>query len=218
MHAPYLGVNRVRVLLIEDNDFTRSTVAAALCAENYVVVASVSSAKEAMQAAAEHDVDCAVIDLNLGTGPSGIDVAHALRKRNPTVGIVVLTTYADPRLLASGQRPMPAGGVYAVKDDIHSTGQLREKIEIALGEIKQPLRPAPVKVPLSDTQIELLRMLATGLTNAEMAKRRVVSERAIEAALSRTMRKLDITPKDGENPRTLLIQAYYSLIGGTGAR
>lgn len=69
-------MRRLKVLLVEDNDFTRSTVAASLRAEDCQVVAAVSTAKEAVTVASEHDIDCAVIDLHLGPGPTGIDLAH----------------------------------------------------------------------------------------------------------------------------------------------
>ena len=64
--------------------------------------------------------------------------------------------------------------------------------------------------------MDTLRLVAAGLTNAEIAKRRVVSERAVETTVNRTLRNLGISPKDSENPRSLLIRAYYQLVGGTG--
>jgi len=207
-------MRRLRVLLVEDNDFTRSTVAASLRAEECVVAAAVSSAKDAIDAAAEQDIDCAVIDLHLGPGPSGIDLAHGLRKHDPDLGIVLLTSYQDPRLLSGHQRPLPAGAVYAVKDEVRSTAQLREKVDMAVGEIPRPVGAGVSRVPLTDTQTELLRMVADGLTNAEIARRRTVTERSVETALARILRKLDIEPGVNENSRVLLMQAYYSLVGG----
>jgi len=209
-------MRRLRVLLVEDNDFTRSTVAASLRAEECVVAAAVSSAKDAIDAAAEQDIDCAVIDLHLGPGPSGIDLAHGLRKHDPDLGIVLLTSYQDPRLLSGHQRPLPAGAVYAVKDEVRSTAQLREKVDMAVGEIPRPVGAGVSRVPLTDTQTELLRMVADGLTNAEIARRRTVTERSVETALARILRKLDIEPGVNENSRVLLMQAYYSLVGGPG--
>jgi len=204
----------VKVLLVEDNPFTRSTVAASLRSEDCVIVEAVGTAKEAMRAIEEHDVDCAVVDLHLGPGPSGIDLAHGLRRVNPDVGIVILTSYADPRLLAGSQRPLPPRAVYAVKNDIDSTEELREKVDLALGAIERPLNMVSGYVPLTDTQMEILRMVADGLTNAEIARRRVVTDRAVETAVARIVAKLGIDVNEGSNARVLLTQAYYSLIGG----
>ena len=207
----------VNVLLVEDNDFTRSTVGAALASEGCTVVASVATAREALSSAARHSIDCAVIDLHLGTGPTGIDVAHALRRDDPDLGIVLLTSYADPRLLPTEQRPLPADSVYVVKNDVHSTAQLRAKVDEACG-LGGRTEPSPGRVPLTDGQIEVLRYVAMGLTNAEIARRRVVTERSVETALTRTVRRLGLEPAAGENPRVLLTQAYFAMIGGGRAR
>ena len=203
-------------MLVEDNDFTRSTVAASLREEECDVVLSVATSKEAVLGIEGIDVDCAVIDLHLGQGPSGIDVAHALRRVDPDLGIVLLTSFADPRLLSSDQQALPSGAVYAVKGDLRSTAQLREKIDIACGMADRPVAQLDGRIPLTDLQVELLRMVAEGLTNSEIAKRRVVTERSVETALARIGRRLDIDPQAGENPRVLLTQAYFQLIGGRG--
>ncbi len=210
-------MKRVRVLLVEDNSFTRSTVSASLRAEDCVVVAAVATAKEAMRVIDEHVIDCAVIDLHLGPGPSGIDLAHGLRRAKPEVGIVILTSYSDPRLLGGSQRPLPPRAVYAVKNDIDSTEELRGKIEMAMGSVERPRAAVTKYVPLTDTQMEILRMVADGLTNAEIARRRVVTERAVETAIARILSKLSIDVGEGSNPRVLLTHAYFSLIGGSRA-
>lgn len=204
----------VKVLLVEDNDFTRSTVAAALRAENCEIVGSVASAKEANVAAGKSDLDCAVIDLHLGTGPSGIDVAYHLRGNDPDLGIVILTSYQDPRLLDGDQRPLPAGAVYAVKDAMRTTKALREQVDIAVGISPRPLGSVTGYVPLTDLQVEVLRMVAQGLTNSEIAKRRVTSARSVETTISRILRRLDIEPDAHQNPRVLLTQVYHSMVGG----
>ena len=211
-------MTQVNVLLVEDNDFTRSTVAAALRAEQCHLVASVASARDAMDAAKMHDIDCAVLDLDLGTGPSGIDLAYALRQDDPDLAIVILTSYADPRLHSDDERQLPARAVYAVKDDVHSTAQLREQIDVACGLRRQDVAHGARQVPLTDAQVEILRLVADGCTNAEIARRRVVSERSVEAAIARILRRLDITPDENENSRVLLTGAYFALIGKAGGR
>ena len=205
-------------MLVEDNDFTRSTVASSLREQDCDVVASVATSKEAMLAIDGLDVDCAVIDLHLGSGPTGIDVAHGLRQHDASIGIVILTSFSDPRLLSSSPRPLPQGTVYAVKDEVRTTAQLRDLIDQACGDGSRPVISVSGRVPLTDLQVELLRMVADGLTNGEIAKRRVVSERSVETALARVMKALAIEPEPGENPRVLMAQAYYALAGGAGGR
>ena len=211
------------MLLVEDNNFTRSTVAAGLRAEG-CAVQSVSTAREAITAADDSPVDCAVIDLHLGRGPSGIDVAYGLRERNPSIGIVILTSFTDPRFMVNDQRELPAGTVYAVKNDVDSTSQLRDYVDRAI-EATRSEHVAPLgasttrtRVPLTDVQVEVLRLVAQGLTNAEIARRRVTSERTVEITVARIVKGLDLQPTDTENSRVLLTQSYYELIGGGGVR
>lgn len=164
-----------------------------------------------MAAAQEHDFDCAVVDLNLGRGPNGIDVAYGLREEDPSVGIVIMTTYEDPRLLSGAQRALPSGALYVVKDDLHSTAQIRATVDTAMNQASSSTRRSTRRVPLSDTQIEVMRMVAEGLTNSEIAKRRGVTERAAQTALTRILRALNIAPTEGQHSRVLLARAYQGL-------
>jgi len=213
-----MSMRQVRVLLVEDHDFTRATMGASLRGEQCTVVASVPSVRDAMRALDEHRFDCAVVDLNLGKGPNGLDLAHRLRDYDPDIGIVLLTTYKDPRLLAGDGRAFPAGAVYLVKDDVRSTSQLREAIDAALDKARLPQRRSaptlPTRLPLTDTQMEILRMVAEGLTNAEIAQRRGVSTRAVQTALTRILANAQIEPEPGADLRAQLLR-YYQSRGGT---
>lgn len=211
-------VHQIRVLLVEDHDFTRTTVAASLRSEQCKVVASVPSARDALRAIEDHQVDCAVIDLNLGMGPNGLDLAHRLRDQDPNIGIVLLTTFKDPRLLSSDERSLPIGSVYLIKDDVRSTSQMREAIDTALANVKtkgKRLAPnKPTRLPLTDTQMEILRMVAAGLTNAEIAERRGVTARAVQTAMTRILANAQIQPDPSVDVRVQLVK-YYQSFGGT---
>lgn len=214
-------VRQIRVLLVEDHDFTRTTVAASLRSEQCTVVASVPSARDAMRAVDEHKVDCAVIDLNLGKGPNGLDLAHRLRADDPDLGIVLLTTFKDPRLLAGDSRSLPTGAVYLVKDEVRSTSQMREAIDTALNNARLPRHRStstpPTRLPLTDTQMEILRMVAEGWTNAEIAQRRGVSPRAVQTAMTRILANAQIDPEPGVDPRVQILRYYQSHGGTVGA-
>ena len=86
-----------RALVVEDDGLTRTSVAAALRLQGLDVVGEADSASTAVQIAREKNPDVAVLDLDLGSGPNGGDIAIALRRLNPAIGIVVLTTYDSPR-------------------------------------------------------------------------------------------------------------------------
>ena len=90
----------LRALIVEDDGLTRSSVASALRLQGLEVIGEAAGAADAMRLAQSGRPDVAILDLDLGAGPNGADIALALRRLNPAIGIVVLTTYDSPRLLA----------------------------------------------------------------------------------------------------------------------
>lgn len=202
----------VRVLVVEDDDFTRVTLAAALQHHGIDVVATAATSKEAMSSGAA--VDVGVFDLDLGPGPTGLDVAHGMRRERPELGIVVLTSYEDPRLFSVSLKRLPENATYVVKQSLRDMGFLVEAIQAAASGVESR-NVSPPGVDLTDAQVETLHLLACGLTNAEIARVRVVEEKSVEQAISRIARRLGIDPDGGVNPRVALARAFYALSGSS---
>lgn len=204
----------IRCLVVDDDDFTRVTLKAALRSEGFDVLAAVGSAEEAMRFVRSHHVDVATLDLDLGPGPTGIDVAFGLRRLRPTVGIVILTSFSDPRLLASSTRELPPGATYVVKQSLTDIGFLSEAIRGAVLK-DDASRPATSSVPLSDAQIETLRLLAYGLSNEQIAQARFVSRKSVEQTVRRIADALGVGKETGSNLRVALAREYFRLTGAT---
>jgi DNA-binding NarL/FixJ family response regulator len=205
----------LRVALVEDDAFTRLTLSAALKTRGLDVVFEASNATDAVQLAEQHTIDVALLDLHLGAGPTGIDVAQAIRRREPSVGIVFLTSFDDPRLLSANLPQLPGGAHYLTKNSIADIDSLAEVIYLAAegkGSSKAPL-PANALGKFSDTQVETLRLLAQGLSNGEIAKRRFVSEKSIEAAISRMAKVLGLAPDSTRNQRVHMAKVYFRALG-----
>ena len=79
------------------------------------------------------------------------------------------------------------------------------------------MTPLP-EVELTDGQIETMRLVAQGLTNGEIARQRVVSERTVEKSIQRIAQVLGSTGDSTTNTRVLLVRAYFELAGGKGAQ
>ncbi len=204
----------IATLLVEDDDFTRVTVEAALRHEGFDVLAAVSGAEDAMAFAKEHPLEAAVLDLDLGVGPTGIDVAAGLRRINPKIGIVILTSFSDPRLLTSSVKQPPVGSTYVVKQALTDMRFLSAAVQGAVVMAGTPGSPAS-DLDLTDSQIETLRLLAYGLSNAEIARVRVVTEKSVEQAISRAAKRLGVDPQDGVNQRVALAREFFRLTGAT---
>lgn len=212
----------MRVLIIEDDDFTRVLLVSAVRALGYDVVADCSTASDGVRAARGQQVDLALIDLDLGDGPTGIDVARALRNRNPGLGVVILSSYEEPRLLGVRQH-IPDRAIYLVKQSIGEPDSLGRALRMAA----EPSTHTPASrhpqqtiraAALSDAQVEIMRLVAAGYTNAEIAKRRYMSEHAVGKAVARLVKQLRLDYSPGDNPRILIAQAYFSMTGSARPR
>ena len=72
-----------KVLVVEDDQFIRSTLSALLMHKGFDVVGTVETAEEAVLLQRLHKPEVLLTDLDLGPGPNGIDIAVALRNRDP---------------------------------------------------------------------------------------------------------------------------------------
>lgn len=209
----------ISVLVVEDDGFTRMLLQGRLESLGYEVCGAVSSATEAIEIARTARPQVALLDLDLGRGPTGIDLAYGLRDLDPRIGIVLLTSYVDTRLVGDRQE-LPRGAGFIVKRALEDAEQLSMALDDAarepLGDHRVHVRGGAPK--LSDGQAEILRLVANGFSNAEIARRRHLSESAVIKALSRLIDQLGITAEPSDNQRVLLTQAYFQLTGATRNR
>jgi len=128
-----VAVNNLRVMLVEDDEFTRATIKAALAGQGLDVVHDTASVKDGIEFAKMNRPDIAVLDYNLGKGPNGIDLANQLRKSQPDIGIVLLTAFLNPAELDTKISQLPPGSRYLVKHSVN-------KIEVLVKEIAEASR------------------------------------------------------------------------------
>lgn len=201
-----------RVLIVEDETFSRTMLNSSIQALGFDVVGVCSSAGAALDVAREGAVEVALLDLDLGPGPSGIDIAYALRDVCSGIGIVFLTSFSDPRLQDPGERPLPVGSRFLVKSRLKDAQDLRR---VLLDARHSPLRTVRVDFDasaLTPLQIEVLRLVAAGESNAQIAARQNVSEKAIERTVQRISDALGLDAAPG-NRRVLLSRAYVEMTG-----
>ena len=208
------------VVLVEDNALLRSSLGIALGHHGVHVVASCADVSQAVEHLSGGGVDALVTDLDLGRGPNGIALAHAARTANPEVGVVLLTAYSDPRLVAGKLLQIPPGTEYVLKSDVDDVMVVRRAIDRAIERAQPGARETAARdmadPGLTDVQIDTLRMVAEGLSNAEIAERRVVAVKSVENLIARIAKQLDIGNDGGRNQRVMITREYYRLIGAQG--
>jgi DNA-binding NarL/FixJ family response regulator len=210
-----------RILVVEDDAFTRTSIVGALASNGIDVIDSVATSAEAVSSFEKYKPNAVLLDLDLGYGPTGLDLARAFRLRNPNVGLVMLTTYADPRLLRANLPAIPAGTEYLVKSNIGEIKIVSDAIKLAINyssnssnKIKQARNDIPRDLQgMTDIQIETLRMVAQGHTNGEIAKQRFVSEKAVEQTIAKIAKALEIPAATNQNQRVHIARVYFRLTG-----
>lgn len=206
-----------RVLVVEDDGFMRMLLCSQLREIGHDVVADVATAADGIAVLKICQPELAILDLDLGHGPTGVDLAYAIRKAMPRVGILMLSTYVDIRLIGDF-RPLPAGAVFMVKRSLTDTAALDSAMTMAvLREPVRPVDPGALGMPrLRDGQLEIMRLIAYGYTNAEIARKRSLEEASVAKASARLLQQLGLTVTPERNVRVLITQAYFALLSGPG--
>lgn len=209
----------IRAIVVEDDDFTRLMITTALQSQGLEIVLATPSPTDALEQSLALKADLAILDLQLGKGPTGIDLAVALRRLEPKIGILMLTSYEDPRLLNPNLPKLPFGGVYLTKKSVGEIQILNNAIAAAVDHKKWSGTWAPVPQPISsvakltDTQLETLRLMAQGLSNAEISKRRFVTEKSVETSIARLAKVMGLTQDPGQNQRVHMARVYFRALG-----
>lgn len=197
------------VLIVEDDSFTRSTLSAALQRYGVRVFAAVGSSREAL--ALTETPAAALLDLDLGAGPNGIDLAIALRELRPDIALVLLTTYDDPRFKAANLPALPRGMRFLRKPGITDVREIIDTLKAAL-ESPLAVTKEPVS-PLSESMIDTLRMVAEGLSTPEIARQRGVTDKAVEATITRLCDHFGLQRMSTHHQRVRLAAEYFALTG-----
>ena len=201
-----------RVLVVEDDHFVGSLLAEALRGQGFEVE-HVASAVEAKKSLKTFDPDAALIDVGLGAGPSGIELARFLREKHPLIAPILLTK----QLVGAEAEAIPAGVGFLKKSLISDTAYLVGALEDALRERDNPIRHDPLAEPalevLTRNQREVLHLLALGYSNAEIAKRRGITVSGAEQNVSAIFKAFGVDKAESLVPRVEVVRRYIAAVG-----
>jgi DNA-binding NarL/FixJ family response regulator len=195
----------IRAMVVDDHALVRAAVRQALTAPGVELIAEASTAEEALELAPRLRPDVLLVDIDL-PGMDGVALVRELAPRLPETRIVMLTvSRADHHVLDATR----LGACGYLTKDLSPDALLRAVRSASGGELAMPRGMAarlihqlvdtsrrspttqdPALASLSARELEVLRLLARGLTDREIAESLVVSPRTVESHVSSVLHKL----------------------------
>lgn len=214
-HCYYMAIG-LKILAVDDEPLVLTLLSETLKAQGHEVLTATDAAS-AKKAAGGFDPDIAILDVDLGSGPDGFDLATSLRHSSPALAILFLTNVAEPRLAGKSVKSLPAGYGYLLKSKLGDSRLLNAAIiAVARGAGKQfrdNVDSENALNKLSRSQLQVVQLLAMGKSNEEIAQIRNTTVRAVRLILVRAFKVMGIQEQGGPERR---VQAAIQYLKATG--
>jgi DNA-binding NarL/FixJ family response regulator len=208
----------VRIVIAEDSVLLRAGLTRLLVDAGEEVVASVGDADELLRVVELHQPDLCVVDVRMPPTHTddGLRAALDIRRRWPSVGILVLSQYVEERYATELLAVDTAGLGYLLKDRVADVADFVSDVR-RVGAGGTALDPEVVAQllarsgrgstldRLSPREREVLGLMAEGRSNQAIAEALVVSDGAVEKHVSNIFTKLDLLPAEQDNRRVLAV-------------
>lgn len=198
----------IRVLLVDDQALFREGLRTLLSVQADIeVVAEAGNGEEALRQAAKAVPDVVLMDLQMPV-LDGVAATRRLRAELPEAKVIVLTTFDNDEYVFEGLRAGAVGYllkdapseklVEAIRAAARGESFLQPSVaakviaEFARMSEQAPVRPQPLVEPLSDRELEILRLIATGASNKEIASLLFIAEGTVKNHITNILGKLEV--------------------------
>ncbi len=215
-----------RVLVINDDAYELSTLCGAMRLHGIEVVGEARNLQVAQNLIRSLRPDAILLDIQFKSEES-LAFVNSTLKILPDVGFVLMTNCPDLRLLGLDLKDFPNGTKVVLKRSVADLSVIRDAIDDAILSQARCEKSVWMDQHLSlhensfnsiltsftNTQIETLRLLSKGFTNAEIGKIRYVSEKSVEQIVARIAMHLKVQHDRTMNLRVLLTGEYFKWLG-----
>ncbi|HLX89751.1 MAG TPA: response regulator transcription factor [Acidimicrobiales bacterium] len=211
----------MRVVLADDALLVREGLSRVLAHAGVDVVASVGDLEELLAAVEAEQPDIAIVDIRMPPGyrDEGIQAAARLAQSHPDLGVLVLSQYVEPNYAAELIAASPGRRGYLLKERILHQDQLLQAMErIDAGEtVVDPSvvdaaiatsRPSGRLGVLTDRELEVLHLIAQGLTDRGICDRLVLSPKTVATHTQHIFNKLGLPASSHDNRRVHAVLTY----------
>lgn len=196
----------IRVMLADDQHLVREGICSLLALSKAVeVVGQVQDGAQVVDGVTRFSPEVVLLDIRM-PGMSGIEALHALRERGMEVPVILLTTFDDDEFFLQGMKAGAKG--FLLKDvtleslvkaieavhrgDTYIQPMVTERILKGLGNLGSDFDACPMPETLSEKEIEILRLMAGGFNNREIAQSIHKSEGTVKNQVSSILNKLGV--------------------------
>lgn len=205
------------IVVVENESLLRDLIARSLEAAGFDV-STAANAADAKRAVKATDPDVCVVDIELGPGPNGFDFAEYLSREAQDVGVVFLTNLPDPRFANRDSKSISQNQAYLRKSQLVDSKELIEAVNAVLKEqdvdkFRHDQNQTRPLAELSRRQISVLKLVAEGQSNNQIAEQRGTTVRAVEGMVSRIFIALGVDAQGVGNARVEATRMYLSAAG-----
>jgi DNA-binding NarL/FixJ family response regulator len=209
------------VIVAEDSVLLREGIARLLDEHGFEVVGKAGDADDLMRKVGAHKPDVAVVDIRMppDNTDDGLRAALRIREQHPQTGVLVLSAYVEEAYALELVAESASALGYLLKDRVADVDGFVAAVR-RVGEGGSALDPEVVsrllgrrrrEDPLDELtprEREVLELMAEGRTNAAIAERLVVTERAVEKHVTSIFGKLGLAPTSDDHRRVLAVLTY----------
>jgi DNA-binding NarL/FixJ family response regulator len=198
-------MDKIRILIADDHEVVRCGLKTLLADTEIEVAAEVSTGEAAVRYALENDVDVVLMDIRMPEG-DGLTALGRIKLDKPEMPVLILSTFDNPTYIARSVALGASG--YLLKSctreellkaiRIAASGEsawTRDELRRVTGALATPRLAADVEVPLTQRESEVLRQLAYGLTNKEIAQALHISYETVKEHVQHILRKIGVSDR-----------------------
>ena len=196
---------KIRLLVADDQDMVREGVKALLAGTEIKVVAEVATGQAAVKHALETEIDVVLLDVRMPDG-DGLTTLGRIKLDKPVLPVLLFSAFDNPasvaRAIALGASGFLLKG--CTRDELLSAirsaakGEnvwTREKLRSVSGALRTPRLASNLEVSLSEREGEVLRQMAQGLTNKQIADTMKISYETVKEHVQHVLRKIGLTDR-----------------------
>ena len=199
--------NRISIIIVDDHEVVRNGIRSYLeTVKDFHVVGEAASGEAALKLVSDHIPDIVLLDLIL-PGMDGVETTRRIKQISPRTQVVVLTSYHEDVHIFPA---LKAGAIsYILKDmkmdklgeALHRAAQKEVTLHpLVAARVLQNIRSEtredqPLFTELTERELDVLRLIANGMTNSQIAEKLVISDNTVKGHVSNILSKLHLADR-----------------------